>query len=123
MRVISLFYSLLLLPVIALGFDGSGNYIYQENENTFMQLSFKAGGIVDFNIKSPTRNGATSGRFKREGETLVMTFPDAMKKYPELKSAFPDRGSGQLEGRLFIERDGSLSVEGMWALQFKPFKP
>jgi len=120
MRAISVFYILLLLPVIALGFDGSGHYIYQENENTFMQLSFKSNGIVDFNITSPTRNAAATGSFKREGETLLMTFPDAIKKYPELKSAFPERGSGKLEGRLFIEQDGSLSIEGMWALQFKP---
>jgi len=120
MRIIRLFYVLLLLPVIAQGFDGSGNYIYHENDNTFMQLSFKADGEVSFNIVSPTRNGTASGRFVREGEILTITFPDAMKKYPELKSAFPERKSGQLEGRLFIEQDGSLSVEGMWALQFKP---
>jgi len=120
MRTIHLFYTLLLLPIIAQGFDGSGNYIYRENDHTFMQLSFKSGGEVDFNIVSPTRNGLASGRFVHQGETLSITFPDAMKKYPELKSAFPERKSGQLEGRLFIEQDGSLSVEGMWALQFKP---
>ncbi|KXU39096.1 hypothetical protein AXE65_10310 [Ventosimonas gracilis] len=120
MRMIHLFYTLLLLPIIAQGFDGNGNYIYRENDNTFMQLSFKSGGEVDFNIVSLTRNGSASGRFVQQGEILTVTFPDAMKKYPELKSAFPERKSGQLEGRLFIEQDGSLSVEGMWALQFKP---
>jgi len=52
MRMIHLFYTLLLLPIIAQGFDGNGNYIYRENDNTFMQLSFKSGGEVDFNIVS-----------------------------------------------------------------------
>jgi len=120
MRIIYLSYALLPIPIIAQGFDDSGHYIYRENNNTFMQLSFKSGGEVNFNIVSPTRSGSASGRFVREGEILTITFPDAIKKYPELKSAFPERKSGQLEGRLFIESDGSLSVEGMWALQFTP---
>jgi|GEM_PF-1318383 len=122
MRINHLLYVLLLLPVIAQAFDGTGNYIYHENSNSFMQLSFKANGEVTFNITSPTRNGAASGRFECDGQTLKMTFPDAIKKHPELKSAFPERGAGKQESRLFIEPDGSLSVEGMWALQFKPTK-
>jgi len=120
MRITRLLYLLLLLPVFALGFDGNGDYIYQENTNTFIKLSFKASGEVHFTLTSPTRNGEATGYFRRNGEILIMTFPDAMKKYPELKAAFPERKSGQIESRLFIEQDGSLSVDGMWALQFKP---
>jgi len=120
MRTIHLFYFLLLIPIAVKSFDGTGDYIYLENENSFIKLSFKSSGEVNFSITSPTRNGDAIGQFKRNGETLTMTFPDVIKKYPELKSAFPERSSGKLEGRLFIEKDGSLSIEGMWALQFKP---
>jgi len=118
MRTNHLFFFLLLLPLISLGFDGNGNYIYQENSDTYMQLSFKNNGEVIFNLVSVTRNGSANGRFEREGEILNLSFPDAINKYPELKSAFPERKSKQLESRLFIEPDGSLSVEGMWALRF-----
>jgi len=126
MRTACLFSILLLLPPVARGVDGSGDYVYSESDSTFMRLSFQSNGgfqnngEVTFHISSPTRNGSACGHFVREGETLIMSFPDAIKKYPELKAAFPERKSGKLEGRLFIESDGSLSVEGMWALQFKP---